>query len=165
MRGGTVHPVRGSSQPEPAWGVVRLLTATILAMLAAAPVFPAGSGAGEAFQLAEGARLEGPVRVTVRELPPAASRAPGQTRELLLSRRHPSQQAYEPEVPTPAANAYDRSFSPEPLAPPAPSSAGFEGLDNSDNNALTGVTPTPPDPQLAVGPDHVFEMVNIVGRI
>jgi len=144
---------------------MRLLTATILAMLAAAPVFPAGSGAGEAFQLAAGVRLEGPIRVTVRELPPAANRAPGQTRELLLSRRHPSQQAYEPGIPAPAANAYDRSFSPEPLAPPVPAGAGFEGLDNGDNDALSGVTPTPPDPQVAVGPNHVFEMVNIVGSI
>jgi hypothetical protein len=68
-------------------------------------------------------------------------------------------------VPAPAANVRDESFSPEPLAPPVPSGAGFEGLDNSDNAVVAGVTLTPPDPQVAVGPDHVFEMVNIIGRI
>ncbi len=41
----------------------------------------------------------------------------------------------------------------------------FEGLDNSDNASLTGFVVTPPDPQVAVGPNHVLEMVNIVGRI
>ena len=88
--------MRGSSEPGRIWGVVRLLTAAILAMLAVAPGFSTASEAGEAFQSAEGVLLEGPIRVTVRELPPAAKSAPGQARELLLSRRHPSQHAYEP---------------------------------------------------------------------
>src|SRR3989442_2100181 len=64
-----------------------------------------------------------------------------------------------------ASNASDSSFSAQPASPPALSGAGFEGLDNSDNSVLTGVTVTPPDPQVAVGPAHVFEMVNIIGRI
>jgi hypothetical protein len=41
----------------------------------------------------------------------------------------------------------------------------FDGLDNNDNASITGFTVTPPDPQLAVGPGHVVEMVNIIGSI
>ena len=47
-----------------------------------------------------------------------------------------------------------------PLGPPSVPSS-FDGLDSADN----AVGLHPPDPQLAVGPDHVFEMVNITGRI
>jgi len=77
----------------------------------------------------------------------------------------PSQAAVEGAGQPAAVNAADSSFSAQPASPPAPSGAGFEGLDNSDNSALAGFTVTPPDPQLAVGPSHVFEMVNVVGRI
>ena len=50
----------------------------------------------------------------------------------------------------------------EATAPPALSLTGqFEGLDDNDN-VFSG---TPPDPQLAVGPDHIVEFVNVVGRI
>ncbi len=142
-----------------------LLIATMVATYLATQSLLPGSGAGEALEGGEGVRLEGPRAIVVRDLPPAREAAPGQTRELLLSRRHPSQGAYEAQVPAPAVNVRDESFSAEPLAPPVASGAGFEGLDNSDNQALTGVTPTPPDPQVAVGPEYVFEMVNIIGRI
>ena len=37
----------------------------------------------------------------------------------------------------------------------------FEGLSNNDNEEQR----MPPDPTLAVGSDHVFEMVNVSGRI
>jgi len=142
-----------------------LLAMPVMAMFAAAPDLPPDTGAEEVPQVREGVKLEGPSRVVVRDLPTEGAAGPGQSRELLLSRRHPSSAANEPNVPAPPANAHDESFSNEPLAPPTPTGAGFEGLDNSDNQALTGVTPTPPDPQVAVGPDHIFEMVNIVGRI
>ncbi len=45
--------------------------------------------------------------------------------------------------------------------PPASVSSAFDGLGSVDN--VVGVHP--PDPQLAVGPSHVIEMVNISGRI
>jgi hypothetical protein len=48
---------------------------------------------------------------------------------------------------------------------PTVSGSGFEGLDNGDNSAVVGFTLTPPDPQVAVGPNHVFEMVNVIGRV
>jgi Bacterial TSP3 repeat len=133
--------------------------------LVAASGSPGGAGAGAPRQVSEGLTLEGPHRLKVKDLPPASAAPPGQIRELRRSRRHPSQNAHQPEVPAPAANVRDESFSPEPLAPPVPSGSGFEGVNNTDNGVLSGFTVTPPDPQVAVGPDHVFEMVNIIGRI
>ena len=41
----------------------------------------------------------------------------------------------------------------------------FEGLSNADNGSVLGVLPLPPDDNLGVGPSHVFQMVNSVGRI
>jgi hypothetical protein len=41
-------------------------------------------------------------------------------------------------------------------------STAFEGLDANDN---AFVNTTPPDPQIAVGPTHILEMVNNVGRV
>ncbi|HET7340238.1 MAG TPA: hypothetical protein VFL90_02160, partial [Methylomirabilota bacterium] len=42
----------------------------------------------------------------------------------------------------------------------------FEGLANADNDAVYGTALgiLPPDNNLGVGPDHVFQIVNIVGR-
>ncbi|OGO50794.1 MAG: hypothetical protein A2148_03695 [Chloroflexi bacterium RBG_16_68_14] len=48
---------------------------------------------------------------------------------------------------------------------PAISPTNFEGLSDDDNIDLTTWSTWPADSQLAVGPDHVFEVVNIVGRI
>lgn len=56
------------------------------------------------------------------------------------------------------------------LSPPAPGPstpipvASFEGLRHGANGPITNLV-TPPDVQLAVGPNHVFEMVNLIGRI
>ena len=41
----------------------------------------------------------------------------------------------------------------------------FEGLANSDNVAILSSLVLPPDPNLGVGPAHVFQMANFVGRI
>jgi hypothetical protein len=140
------------------------LLATLVLITVAAHGFAAGAHAGTQSQ-AQQLVLEGPSRVKVRDLPKADKAPPGQVRELRLSRRHPSSHGDKPEGPPAAANARDESFSPEPLAPPIPSGSGFEGLDNTNNGTVAGVTVTPPDPQIAVGPDHIFEMVNIIGRI
>ena len=44
--------------------------------------------------------------------------------------------------------------------------SAFEGLANlPDNVAKTGFAAIPSDANLAVGPNHVFEMVNVLGRI
>jgi len=55
------------------------------------------------------------------------------------------------------------------VAPPLPRaptvSRAFEGLTNADNAALTGFLILPPDNNLGVGPSHVFQIVNIIGRI
>ena len=65
------------------------------------------------------------------------------------------------------ANAVDPATrqAPQPRAAPTLSSFSFEGLDNSDNVSVVGFSLTPPDPQLAVGPNHVFEMINVIGRV
>ena len=165
VRGGEVHPLSGSSRRARLRRIAPLLAAIFVAIVVACPGSPPDTGAGAVSQVGEGVRLEGPRHVVARDLPPASAAPPGQIRDLRLSRRHPSQNAHQPDVPAPAANVHDESFSPEPLAPPVPSGVGFEGLDNSDNAAVTGFVVTPPDPQVSVGPDHVFEMVNIIGRI
>ena len=41
----------------------------------------------------------------------------------------------------------------------------FEGLANSDNPLLGGISALPPDANLGVGPSHIVQMVNEVGRI
>jgi len=160
-----VYLLRGRPGRAQVRRIVLLLATTVLAMLVVVPGLPGGTEAGGAFPVGGTVRLEGPRRVVVHDLPAAAAAAPGQTRELVLSRRHLSQGVQGPDVAAPAANAQDQSFSQLPASPPAPSSAGFEGLDNSNNAAEAGVVVTPPDPQVAVGPRHVFEMVNIIGRI
>ena len=160
-----MHPLSGSSRRVRLRRIAPLLTATIVAIFVASPGGLRDAHAGDAIQVSEGVTLEGPGRVVVRDLPPPSAAPPGQVRELQLSRRHPSQNAHEPVIPAPAANVRDESFSPEPLAPPVPSGAGFEGINNTDNATVAAVTVTPPDPQVAVGPGHVFEMVNIIGRI
>lgn len=100
----------------------------------------------------------------MRDLPQAAAAATEHAREVIAPRRFPSELRRDPPSPAPAANAVDPAFSAasEAYTAPTPSSAELEGLDNA---ALTGGIVNPPDPQLAVGPDHIIEMVNIVGLI
>ncbi len=113
------------------------------------------------------ATLAGPRQVVVRDLPAVAGTATGQAQEVLAPRRFPPEWAAGPLFPAPAANAVDPAFSAESESntPPTVSTTAFDGLDNDDNGEITGFIVRPPDPQLAVGPDHVFEMINIVGRI
>ena len=100
----------------------------------------------------------GPQQVNVSNLPQAsgASNSGGTVEENSPLSPGPSQ----PGPVDPRANAVD-NFS----SPPGISAARFEGMDNNDNSAVIGFRPHPPDPQLAVGPNHVEEMVNEVGRI
>jgi Bacterial TSP3 repeat len=140
------------------------LVPVALVILVTAIRFPGGAEADAPRQAPEPVTLEGPTEIEVRNLPDERV-PPGQNRVLRHSRRHPSSHAHDHVGTPPTANVRDESFSPEPLAPPVPSGTGFEGVDNTDNGIVTGFTVTPPDPQVAVGPDHVFEMVNIVGRI
>jgi hypothetical protein len=59
-----------------------------------------------------------------------------------------------PDAPAPRAG----------VSPPAVT-AGGEGLANLPDNAIAGFSVVPSDATLAVGPDHVVQLVNIVGRI
>ncbi len=155
-------------------GSLLLFLVTLLALGWGTAQFPSqpahSSGLGEREglgALAAPATLAGPRQVVVRDLPPIAGTATGQAQEVLAPRTFPPEWAAGPLSPAPAANALDASFSAqsESNTPPAVSAADFDGLDNDDNDSITGVIVRPPDPQLAVGPNHVFEMINIVGRI
>ena len=134
------------------------------APLAAGPPETAGQQ-GEA-----AATLVGPRRVVVRDLPPvAASAAAGGTEHAqeVAPLRLPAGWDTGASSPAPAANAVDAAFSAQAQTqtPPTSSPANFDGLDNEDNAAITGFIVRPPDPQLAAGPNDIFEMINISGRI
>jgi len=71
----------------------------------------------------------------------------------------------------PGALPQTSNFVMDTAGPSAPSvtapaaSQQFEGLSQVDNIATTGVAALPPDPNLGVGPNEIFQMVNQVGRI
>jgi len=164
------------SLPKPIPRILKLslptffvLTVVLMADPAAAARFAPGVHPEDVLPPGGGnATLIGPYRVVVRDLPPAAAAAE-HLQEVVLERRHARVPGHgaPPGSPAPAANALDSAFSAETQSqtPPSVSPASFEGLNNDDNGALTGFITRPPDPQLAVGPNHVFEMVNISGRI
>ena len=109
--------------------------------------------------------LVGPRRVVVSELPSLPPAASLVEEPIVIPRRAPGigVRAWGADAPqAPRANALDSAarVEPQPLAPPDILTS-FEGLDSTDNP----VGFTPADPQIAVGPDHVVEFVNIVGRI
>ncbi len=160
-----MHPLSGRPGRAPARRIIPVLATAVVAIMMAAPAFPGGTEAGVPLQASEGVRLEGPRRVVVRDLPSAASGAASPARDVGLPRRLLARAAAEADAGAPPANVLDASPSLEAASPPSPSGAGFEGLDNNDNGTVSGFIVTPPDPQLAVGPSHVFEMVNIIGRI
>ena len=140
-----------------------LILAAVLIVCSAGASFATPAAANDPIDAGR-VQLNGPRTVVVRDLP--AARAEGLSQDARQPRPMPDQAPFQVSGDLPAAsNASDSSFSAQPSSPPALSGAGFEGLDNSDNSAFAGVTVTPPDPQVAVGPAHVFEMVNIIGRI
>jgi hypothetical protein len=146
-------------------GRVALLSMTaILALLGTRTGLTQGTGPAGAVGLSEGMQLEGPTSVVVRELPAAAPTA-GQARGTAPRPRPAPQAAQEAHGAAPDANAGDGSFAAQTALAPALSGTGFEGLDDRDDSTVAGFTLTPPDPQVAVGPNHVFEMVNVIGRI
>ena len=106
-------------------------------------------------------RVEGPQRVVVRELPHGGSvaglsAAPAPPRRAPATGARAGPDAGEP----PRANAIDGGVAGGPGPPSIATS--FDGID-SDANTPNGITP--PDPQVAVGPDHVVEFVNTMGRV
>jgi Thrombospondin type 3 repeat len=104
-----------------------------------------------------GVTLVGPQQVNVLELPTPPDDGLEEPNEVNspLSEGPPG-----PGGPPAQANVVD-----SPSSPPMISGAAFEGLDVNNDAALTAFRPEPPDPQMAVGPNHVMEMVNFVGRI
>ena len=113
--------------------------------------------------------LEGHRRVVVRDLPAASASLLEDSaarlnprRTLQTGIRAAGGVAGEP----PEVNAVDRAAQQTLLGAAPPTTAtSFDGIDNTLNGAVTGFVVSPPDPQIAVGPNHVVEFVNIVGRI
>ncbi len=116
-----------------------------------------------------GGSIQGPAVVVVRDLPEPSPREQAPVPAAFVTRRVPSSgvraQPRTGEPPRANAPAGAAAGLPQPLLSPALSSHQFDGIDDGDNGSATGFSITPPDPQLAVGPDHVVEMVNIIGRI
>lgn len=151
------------------WALV-VLSGLLVAGPATAAPLPPGPPETAGQQGEAAATLVGPRRVVVRDLPPvAASAAAGGTEHAqeVAPLRLPAGWNTGASSPAPTANAVDAAFSAQAQTqtPPTSSPANFDGLDNEDNGAITGFITRPPDPQLAVGPNHVFEMINISGRV
>ncbi len=104
--------------------------------------------------------VHGPTKVSLRDLPPAASQAAAAPPQLRRVAQQPSAAGASSDHSVPAPNVTAAGTASAPII----SSSRFEGLDNSANTAL-GIDLSPPDPQVAVGPDYVVEMVNVVGRV
>ena len=111
--------------------------------------------------------LQGPTAIVVSDLPAMAVSASGEGQPAPVPRRPSPVELRGPSNAPPPPNVIDTGVSDGPQAASAPSiaSIAFEGLDNDDNASLTGFTASPPDPQVAAGPNHVVEMVNNAGRI
>ncbi|TMB66548.1 MAG: hypothetical protein E6J43_10295, partial [Chloroflexi bacterium] len=120
---------------------------------------PASNGESNAADSIDSGNITviGPQQVNVSNLPQEAG-TPGDQPVAEDPPLAPGPSA--PGQAAPFANAIDNFNS-----PPATSTARFEGLDNNDNSVFQGFRWQPPDAQMAVGPTHVFEMVNKVGRI
>ncbi|HEV8438457.1 MAG TPA: hypothetical protein VGT40_10215 [Methylomirabilota bacterium] len=114
-------------------------------------------------------------RVEVRALPaPAPSRSLAGAPARAIPRRHPDPAALESgkqdlaAVPLPHADATiadPDSTSPEPAPRGLSVLSAFDGPSNADNAALAGFGVLPPDSNIGAGPSHLFQAVNLVGRI
>src|SRR5581483_8220508 len=154
--------------------LARLPLVAAVAVLAA--VARPGAALGPKTRLLPAARLVAPhAAVAVRSLAPPASgdAAAGPVGTPFLTpdpdelRRWRAGLAQAPGAVAPGPQVVpDAGPAPRPrAAAPGAGVPGFEGLANRDNATLRGISVLPPDATLAVGPDHVVELVNGVGRI
>ncbi len=105
--------------------------------------------------------VAGPRRVDARNLSPAPKVESRSGQPRLIPRLAPELKR-DPRAQPPQANALDRASAGMSTSGSAPDIvSGFEGLGSTDN--AFGLSP--PDPQIAVGPNHVVEFVNVTGRI
>ena len=110
--------------------------------------------------------------VVVSALPPGPSvRDSESTQARTIPRRRPNPEALSASNPSlretvsPPLVASDAPVVSADVSPPGVT-ASFEGVTNlGDNVPLTGFSVVPSDATLGVGPSHVFQIVNIVGRI
>lgn len=144
---------------------VAIVVLVALAAPAPGPLQPALTAA-DGSRVPETGRLS-PRRVTVSELLPAATAAAAAPRAQTprdIPRRLPAYgvRATDERPQPPSATALAGATGEPFQTAGAPTfQGGFDGLDSTHNPFPL----TPPDPQLAVGPDHVVEFVNVTGRI
>lgn len=104
-------------------------------------------------------QLDGPWKVDARALPEPETKDPPAEEE---TRPWLAPQIPERPWPVAVANAVEETPEVEPSTTINPAiGLTFDGLDSADNPSPL----TPPDPQIAAGPSHVVEFVNVVGRI
>ena len=75
-----------------------------------------------------------------------------------------AKEGFPPSPPTTAPGTTEGAATGSGGLPDSFVKTHFEGLSNGDN-FIAGVSVRPPDDNLAVGPNHVFQIVNRVGRI
>ncbi len=159
-------------------GVVLLVVGVVglLGLTVAGASVGVGSGRGLAEETGGAAKppagespiLKGPTVVVVSELPRVALEAAGRGKAITIPRKGMvSGVRQEGAGQPPNVNVFDSRGADigEVAGAPALSLSQFDGLDDDDNFFATGFTVSPADPQVAVGPNYVFEMVNNVGRI
>jgi hypothetical protein len=148
-----------------------LLAAAVLALgLAWLATDAAGSGSGAIAPrraISGPPRRAGPVQgpkvVVVRELPEPAGRAAGGSAGVHAHRPPPIGARASADGTPPLANAIDAGVAAgvQTVTPPDISTS-FSGINAADNESTST---TPPDPQIAAGPQHIVELVNSLGRI
>src|SRR3990170_8462688 len=131
----------------------------------------AGSGSGAigprrsiSSQRGPAGPVQGPKVVVVRDLPEPDAGAAGATANAHVHRQPPPiGLRHGGDGTPPVANAIDAGVAAgvQTVTPPdiSTSFSGINAVDNESNST------TPPDPQIAAGPQHIVELVNSLGRI
>ena len=164
---GTASPTTTPHPPSPTPTTPASLTATPLPSATRTPTVSAPLAATPSPPSPGYGTLQPLDRINVRSLPSPAAGRPGTTQaHPLLTPLGQGKPPVTPPDVVPPANAHDRGArqprSPDvqPLSPPALATT-FAGLGSTDNADPL----QPPDPQLAVGPLYLIEMVNVTGRV
>jgi hypothetical protein len=117
----------------------------------------AGVMVAATLQSSEDAGLISRGHIEVRDLPTARPQDVAQYGPKVRRMARPASNG-----PPPAANATDDSVA---GTAPVVTSHQIDGIDSGDINDAFDFDLTPPDTQVAVGEEHIFEMVNSLGRI
>ena len=149
---------------------VRALLWSLVALAALGDPAPLLAEEAHALPLAVSTPLHS--RVDVLTLPaPSVSRSSAEAPVHVKSRLRPNPDVLRqwlPQVPGGVVADTIEDLGPRSDAPPTRALSvvsGFEGLSDANNTALVGFPEVPPDPVVGAGVNHLFQMVNSVGRI